>query len=497
MTAAPQSAVKHRSRGTVPQRSPDRGLPRPVLAAIIVTAALAIGLSVGAHFGHPAPWALPVFGVGVAVAELAVAHFQIGRQRWDISCSDAVVALVFALSPGSWMVLSVAGGVAVAKLIRRQPAPKIVFNVCQCAAATAAGALVADLTRSAGAPPLSAAAGAIAAFWAVQTVAVAVVVATTTRRSLPRLLATSAPPALVHSAASASVGLLAAWLAVTAPAGLIGLLVPVILLWSSFDQTSRRSAEAKMFADLARGQEQAGGGSVDLSAQVVVTTAARLLGGADVRLLLFAADGLVRYDGDEDGRPRRSYMPRSAMHEPWIPQVLSGGVVLGSDAGAPYCGMRVGPAERPLALIYAARERGTGAFTRRDASLARVLISQAETWLSVADLAASRDAAVDRADAANEAARALGDIGAHTAPMLHALRESAGRLARLAGGASAETISDIVGELHTVEQAVASLLGAIALAADADLVATPTAGLLAPSTPARPSDDWTSTGVLP
>ena len=67
------------------------------------------------------------------------------------------------------------------------------------------------------------------------------------------------------------------------------------------------------------------------------------------------------------------------MQEPWIPEVLSGGVVLGVDDGAPTCGMRVGPAERPLALIHAVREAGAGAFTRHDAALARVLVGQAET----------------------------------------------------------------------------------------------------------------------
>jgi hypothetical protein len=69
------------------------------------------------------------------------------------------------------------------------------------------------------------------------------------------------------------------------------------------------------------------------------------------------------------------------------------------------------------------------------------------------------------------------------------LRESADRLARLAESSGA--IDDIVEELHLVERAVASLLGAIALAAEPELLLPP--GVL--PTP-RTADDWTTTGVL-
>ncbi len=498
----PAGVLAEWPRDTVPEARPDRSLPRPVLVLTAAAAALAVVLAMLSPFGSPALWALPALAISVAITELTVASMQIGRQQWTFSVADAVLTLVFVLAPGTWMVLGVSAGVAAGQLLRRTAAPKIVFNVCQFAAGTAAGCLVAQAAHESTLPRLTGAALAILAFLVVQTLFVAAIVATTTQQSFLRMLVGKTPVALVHTAGSASVGLLAAWLTLTAPAGLVGLLVPVILLWSSFDQTSRRAAEARLFAELAHGQEQAGGGSVDVSAQVVVTTAARLLG-ADVSLLLFAADGLLRYSGAEHGTPRRERVPVSAMQEWWIPEVLSGGVVLGTTDGAPGCGMRVGPPERPLALLYARREPGDGGFTRRDASLARVLIGQAETWLSVADLTASRDAAVDRAAAADSAARALGDIGASTAPALLALRESAGRLARLAGSSvspaatATGAVDDIVEELRAAEQAVASLLGAIAIAADADLATSDLPDV--PPLPAvvRPAEDWTSTGVLP
>jgi len=57
-----------------------------------------------------------------------------------------------------------------------------------------------------------------------------------------------------------------------------------MLLWLSYDEQTARAAEARLFAELARLQEQASGRSIDVSAQVVLTAAARLFGGADVEM---------------------------------------------------------------------------------------------------------------------------------------------------------------------------------------------------------------------
>ena len=83
----------------------------------------------------------------------------------------------------------------------------------------------------------------------------------------------------------------------------------------------------------------------------------------------------------------------------------------------------------------------------------------------------------------------MSHLGSATSPALLVLRESADRLARLAGSEGA--IDDIVEELHLVERAVASLLGAIALAAEPDLVQ-----FVGSVSPTRPGTDWTTTGVL-
>ena len=89
-------------------------------------------------------------------------------------------------------------------------------------------------------------------------------------------------------------------------------------------------------------------------------------------------------------------------------------------------------------------------------------------------------------------------MGANTWPAMVSLRESAARLGRLAAMPEGpDPVGDIVGELHAAERAVASLLGAIALAADPELAALDTQEL-APATATAVADDdvWTTTGVL-
>jgi hypothetical protein len=82
-------------------------------------------------------------------------------------------------------------------------------------------------------------------------------------------------------------------------------------------------------------------------------------------------------------------------------------------------------------------------------------------------------------------------------PALAVLRESAHRLSRLATRFEGpDAVGEIVSELYSVERAVASLLGAIALASETgpvDHKAITTGG---PAGPARPDAEWTTTGRL-
>jgi hypothetical protein len=459
-----------------------------------VSLSAALGLAVVNGWGSVAWWAPFLLATVVAISEVAVVHLQFGRQRWTFSLTEGALGAAWVGSTGAWSVVAIVAGVALAQSVRHQPRLKLEFNVAQFALATAGGSTIASLLGGG----IAGAIAGMAVFFVVNHTLVGVAVSLTSRRKLLSLLASSAPLSAVHTAGNSSIGLLAAFLAMTAPLGLLGLLVPLALLWSSYDQQTRRTAEARLFAELARGQEQATGRSTDVSAQVVVTAAARLFGGADVEMVLLAADGPVRYAGDESGVPNRLRVDPDAFDEPWVLRALGArGVATGNEDGRPWCSAVLGEPNAPLAVLVARRPRGAAGFGRREIRLAQVLVGQAESWLSVAELSLRSRIASQQAAAAGEAAKNLGDVGAATAPALQVLRESADRLARLAEASSG--VDDIVEELHLVERAVASLLGAIALAAEPDLIGvTGGPGTRATDIPAsaRPATDWTTTGVL-
>jgi hypothetical protein len=299
---------------------------------------------------------------------------------------------------------------------------------------------------------------------------------------------------LVHFAAVASLGLLGAWLAVNAPAGLLGLIVPLGLLWWSYRQQTQRASEATLYAELARGQEQVGG-SADASAEVVVKAAAKLFGAAEVEMLVHHPDGLLRYVGDDTGVISRVRVDAEVMDSPWVLRALAArGVFTGQDGDRPYCSAVLGDPERPQAVLVAYRPAKAATFNRADTQLAEVLARQAESWLSVAELAARRDEALGRAEAYGAANRVLGEVSQETVPALAVLRESAHRLSRLATRYDGpDAVDEIVAELYSVERAVASLLGAIALASDT--VAGPALTSTGPA-PARTEAEWTTTGRL-
>ncbi|HEX3907309.1 MAG TPA: hypothetical protein VHW92_05215 [Mycobacteriales bacterium] len=459
-----------------------------LIGAVAAAAAVIIGACIGWH--SPAWYAVPLLVAAVVITEVAVVHLSFGRQRWTFSLTEAAIAIAFVHSPYAWSIASVAVGVTAAQLIRRQEPLKLQFNVAQFAAATALGAGFASLVGGG----IWGAVGGMGVFWLANNLLIAQAVSIMTNQRLLALLWASAPLAAVNSFGTSGLGILAAWLATNAPIGLLALVVPLLLLWISYDEQTSRAAEAQLYAELARLQERASGRSVDVSAQVVLTAAARLFGSDDVEMVLMAGDGPVHYGGDGHGLTRRR-VEREALDTPWVLRALGGdGVAVGTDNGQPWISTVLGRSDEPLAVLVARRATGSVGFGRREAQLADVLKQQAESWLSIAELAASRDEALAHAEAAEDAARALGDIGADTAPSLVTLRESANRLARLAATDGPASVHEIVDELYAVERAVASLLGAIALAAEPDLGRHAPTG--AQETSTWWATDWTTTGVL-
>ena len=448
----------------------------------------------------PVHWWQPVLlAAVVAVSETAVVQLQFGRQRWTLSLTEGALGAAWVFATGAWSVAAVVLGVVIAQLVRRQSRLKVGFNAAQFAAAAAAGSTVAQLIG----PGIPAAAAGIVVFWAFNITLVAYAVATLGDRPVLPLLVDSVPQWAAHSAGNASIGLLAAFLAREEPLGLLGLVIPLGLLWASYDQQTQRSAEAGLFAELACGQPQAAGRSTDSAAQAVVLAAVRLLGGGDVLgaaglfggaevdLVLMAADGPVHYAGDNQGGATRRRVDPSAFDAPWVLRRLgTTGVDKGLTDGRPWCSAVLGQPAAPLGVLRARRAVGAAGFTRRDMHLAQILVGQAESWLTVADLALRHARAAQETNLSGGSAQALGNLGAATAPALTILRESADRLSRLAE--SSGGVEEIVDELQLVEQAVASLLGAIALAAVPDLRRVGST-----ARQARPLVDWTTTGVLP
>lgn len=443
-------------------------------------------LAVWAGWGSAPWWALPVLAVALAVTERASARLVVGRQGAAFTLNDAVMAIAFVVAPGAWIAVAAPLGYGLATVGRR-PWDKLSFNLSQEFFAVAAGVLV---TQTVGG--VWGALAGLATFAALNALVVAVPIAATTRVSYWRILVEIAPLGIVHNAGNISVGVLAGWLALNAPLGLTGLVVPVGLLWWSYQQQTRRASEAKLFAELARGQERLGG-TVDASAQVVLAAAGQLFGASSVEMVLRHPDGVLRYTGDERGSTTRQRVDADAFDAPWVLRALAArGVIVGTDGEEPYCSTILGDSDKPLAVLIAHRPERAAHFTRGDVQLAQVLASQAESWLSVAELSAAHDAAVGRAEAYGAASRVLGDLGAETVPALTVLRESAHRLSRLASRYDGpDAVTEIVAELYSVERAVASLLGAISLASNA------TPALTTSAAPDIGGDaEWTTTGRL-
>jgi hypothetical protein len=454
---------------------------RVVFATAIAATLVAVAVAMRTGWGDPALWAVPGLAVSVGLSEKYSTRVIIGRQSITLSLTEAFLATALLLAPGAWMAVAVVIGYGAALVSRRVAWLKIVYNLSNFAVSTSTAALV---TVGLGSGLLPATCGVLT-FAVVNHVLVALAITLSSGRAFSKTARDTDWLAMVTAGGNASVGLLGGWLAYAEPVGLLGLIIPVGMLWWSYAQQAQRVAEARLFEELAHGQEQLLGASVDTSAQVVVAAAARMFGGAEVELLLRHPDGLVRYIGDEHGIAERQRADPQAFGQGWILRALSArGVSVGTEGQRPYCSVVMGDRDRPLAVLEARRPMRAPVFTRADEQLIQVLATQAESWLSIADLTKQADQARGQVEVYQATNRVLSTLGAETAPALIVLRESSDRLARLASRFDGpDPVSQIVDELHSVERAVASLLGAIALAQPA------------PET-TRADSEWTTTGRL-
>jgi hypothetical protein len=463
-------------------------------SAVIAWAPMAFGLpAANGQFLGCSPFFLPVIALVLGLAALLDVSLPLGRLHWQVRGLDAAGAALLYLCPGPglWIgtLLASAGLVVAARMVRGRRWRSMEYAVSSALLQAAVASTLTCGLRYAGVPPIAAAVAGILAAAFTRHAMAASGVALTARRSLFALLLPRLPAALLTAIGNGAVGLLDGWLLVHAPLGLAGLIVPGLLVVSTYELQSRRSAEARLFAALATEQQHAAGRSLEQSVAVLMTVAARVLGGADVELLLSGPEGLVRYTGDESGVNGRMRTDPSAFDAPWVRQLLAGGAVrIAPEDGQPSCAFSVGNGRTPRAVIAARRPAGGSAFTRRDAVFARALARQAASWLSPSlEPTAARD------------------------PRLEVVREIARRILRSPEPtADPQWSSSLLDEVHGLERAVAALLGSApggTIPPQRDRRTAPEAGeepgapveVIADDlhTESRREPEWTTTGRLP
>lgn len=441
------------SRPTTRPRRRRPAAPRGLRLLAVGCGALAVVVSAASGWGGvPLPVVLLLAGV-VACAELVVLPVRLGPSRWAASLTEGAVAACLLVGAGAWSVVAVGAGVAVAQTVRRCPRRKRELDLAVRLLATA---LAQAVCAALGGGPTGVVAG-LAVFWLLTCLLLGVAVAAVCSRPLLPLVAWVAQRSALHTAGSAGVGLLGAWLALRAPLGLLGVGLGVALARSACASAAWRRGEARLFAHLAQAPER----TPDASAQLLVTAAARLLRGADVELVVLDGGLARRFTGDERGGTDGSY-DVVALDEPWVLDALAAdGVACGREHDRPTVRAVLRRPGRPRAVLRARRAAGAPDFDRRDLRNVDVLVARADAWLV---------SPPDGAEVARE-------------PAVVRVRASVERLDALA--AQGATAVQVAAELHELERAVAALLG--------------TAGLPASAVPPQrsgPAVEWTTTGAV-
>jgi hypothetical protein len=415
-------------------------------------AALALAVGVLSGWGSVPLPVVALLAAVVAAAELVVMPARIGPSRWLASLTEGAVGACLLVGDGAWSVVAVGAGVAAAQTLRRCPRRKRELDLAVRLLATAlAQAVCAGVGGG-----LAGAVAGLAVFWLAGCALLAGAVAVISLRPLPSLFVWIARRSALHTAGSAGVGLLAASLALRAPLGLVGLAAGVAVLRSVCSQAAWRRGEARLFAHLAH----APGRTADASASLLVTAAARLLGGVDVELVVLDGTLPARFAGDERGRTGRS-SDAVALDEPWVLDALAlPAVRLGRDDGRPTLTAVLHRPGRPRAVLRARRAPGAPDFDRSDLRSVEVLVARADAWLV---------APSDGGEVAEE-------------PAVVRVRSSVERLDALATRGAA--VAEVAAELHELERAVAALLGTAGVAA------------AVPQQPPSPAAEWTTTGVV-
>ena len=458
-----------------PQRSPVRRPLRACRGAAAASTLVAVALLVVAPAGarHAAlitPWtglvvAVPVIllaGALLAAARHLVVEVRLAGHPLALRGIDAALPLVLVAAPAPWVLAAMLVATAPASLHGRRAWRVADFDALgSVTAAAVALSTVLGTSLLAGVEHgrlPAAVLGGVAAALAGELLN-AQAVAATAHRSVRGLLRPRVSPVALQSATMGGLGVLVAWLARYAPAGLTGLVVPAVLVVAVVQLQRDRDAEARLYASLSAEQDHMSGRTNDESARAMLVTTARLLGGADVELLVAGPEGLVRYLGDEAGVASRVAVPPEALSDPYVLDLLAGDGVRSwhDDAGSrPAIGFSVGTrgsaSVGSLVIAVARRPLGGPAFGVHDVRLAKALSTQAGSWLAAGRSSAPATPAVGSQEPApagqNDALRTRQFI----------VREAATRLTAAAGSPDPDP-DRLADELRLVQRAVAALVG--------------------------------------
>jgi signal transduction histidine kinase len=195
-----------------------------------------------------------IAAAAVALSEQFWVEVRHGDEGENFSVTDAVFAAGILLLSPAQLILAVAVGATTGQLVRRIAPHKIAFNVGQFVLGlTVAEAIFRVLHNDRFDHPvwLLAAVG-LAAYFVVNTVSVALVIAFTTGDSLREILLPSLPLSALHWAGNIALGLLAALVWKAQPSALPLLLIPIGLSYLTYRGWLRSAEAGRRMSDLAR-----------------------------------------------------------------------------------------------------------------------------------------------------------------------------------------------------------------------------------------------------
>jgi signal transduction histidine kinase len=216
------------------------GLSRPALALVafvVIGGAVAIAGRLPAVAGWSATEWLAFVGIAaaVAIAECFPMELSYSHEKVTYSLSDAVWTAALLTSPASVLTLAVAAGVLVGQSVQTWSPHKVAFNVGQFTIGiTAAVAVFEAFGSPAASEPAAwaAAAVAMAAFQAVNTVLMGAIISLTEHQ--PFWQVALVPIAVLHWIGNLSLGILGAVIWTAEPLALPLLAVPTVLTYLAY-----------------------------------------------------------------------------------------------------------------------------------------------------------------------------------------------------------------------------------------------------------------------